>query len=473
MKPRSLTVMKYLRLGFWMAAWGIASTAVSPALALDGSIQFTEEEKAYIAKVGAIRMCVDPDWVPFERINEQGKHEGIAADLVQLVAQRVGLRIELYPVKNWEASLAASKSGLCQITSFLNQTPARDKWLKFTDPIFFDQNIIVTREEHPYIGDLKWLHDKTVALPRGTMVEERIRSEYPELRIITTGSEPEAIALVSERKADMTVRSLIVAAYAIKKEGLFNLKISGQIPEFTNRLRIGVIHSEPVLRDILDKGVQTITPQEREAVTNQHVAINVQRGIDYTLVWQIILIGSLVIAVVVYWNRKLHKLNRELERLSVTDKLTGLANRQKIDQELDSEFLRCIRFGQPFSIILLDIDDFKAVNDTHGHQVGDQVLVEIAKLLQTHIRKTDFVGRWGGEEFMVICTQTDLSGAIKLAEHLRKLIEACPLPVVAHKTSSFGVAAYQSGDHANTLVSRADGALYEAKHRGRNRVESQ
>ncbi|MDP1525334.1 MAG: transporter substrate-binding domain-containing protein [Rhodocyclaceae bacterium] len=186
-------------------------------------------------------MCVDPDWVPFERINAQGQHEGIAADLVQLVAQRVGLKIELYPVKTWDESLAASKSGKCQIMSFLNQTPAREQWLIFTAPIFFDQNVIITREEHPYIGEPKDLTEQTIVLPRGTMVEERVRRDFPKLKVITTGSEPEAMTHVSERKADMTVRSLIVAAYAIKKEGLFNLKISGQIPAYTNQLRIGVL----------------------------------------------------------------------------------------------------------------------------------------------------------------------------------------------------------------------------------------
>ena len=95
-------------------------------------IDFTHQEKAFIEKAGAIKMCVDPDWVPFERINEQGQHEGIAADLLQLVAQRVGLRIELHPVKDWDESLAASKGKLCQIMSFLNQTPDREAWLIFT-----------------------------------------------------------------------------------------------------------------------------------------------------------------------------------------------------------------------------------------------------------------------------------------------------------------------------------------------------
>ena len=435
-------------------------------------ISFSRAEQDYLQRVRSVTMCVDPDWVPFERINEQGEHEGIAADLIRLVAQRVGLVIELLPVKSWEESLAASKAGRCQIMSFLNQTPARDEWLLFTEPVFYDQNIIITREEHPYIGDPKGLANESVALPKGTMVGERLRRDYPGLRIINTDNEAQAVELVSRREADMTVRSLIVAAYAIKKEGLFNLKISGQIPELANRLRIGVIKSEPLLRDILDKGVRTITPQEREAIVNAHVAINVQRGIDYSLLWKVVAGLGALILLVLYWNRKLRALNRELERLSVTDRLTNLFNRMKLDAELDAEIQRAARFGRRFSVILLDVDHFKQVNDTHGHHAGDALLVAIARILEDNTRETDVVGRWGGEEFLIICPHTELAGATTLAGKLRGLIAQHVPGVGGPATASFGVTTSRPGDQGKDVVMRADGALYDAKRAGRNRVET-
>lgn len=461
-------VIRFLGLCFacLFGAWSIAY-AVGPQA---NAIQFTAAEQAYIDNSATISMCVDPDWVPFERINENGEHEGIAADLIQLVAQRTGLRIALYPVKNWEESLAASKAKRCQLMSFLNRTPAREQWLAFTAPVFFDPNIIITREEHPYIGNLHGLSGESLALPKGTMVEERIRAAYPNLKFILTESEPESVALVSERKADMTIRSLIVAAYAIKKEGLFNLKIAGQVPELTNRLSIGVLKDEPILRDILDKGVATITPQEREAIANKHVSIQVQSGVDYVVVWRVVAGAVLLLLIAVYWNRKLSALNRELERLSVTDKLTGLFNRVKIDSVLGDEINRAQRFGQTFGLILLDVDYFKQVNDTHGHQVGDRVLIEIAAILRSSVRQTDIVGRWGGEEFIVICPQTDGNGTLTLAEVLCKNVAQHSFPLVGSKTASFGVAFYHSGDRVEDIVSRADGALYNAKHQGRNRV---
>jgi len=441
------------------------------------SIAFTPAEQAYIARAQPVTMCVDPDWEPFERINETGSHEGIAADLVQLVAERTGLRIMLHPTGNWDESLDASRAGRCQILSFLNRTPEREGWLAFTGPIFFDPNVIITREEHGFIANLHGISNETVALPRGTMVEEKLRSLYPNLTVVLTGSEQESVSLVSDRKADMTVRSLIVAAYAIRKEGLFNLKISGQVPELTNELRIGVLKDEPILRDILDKGVATLTPQERDSISNRHVSVQVQSGIDYVLTWKIVGGAAVLLLIAVYWNRKLsrmnrelYRLNRELRRLSMTDPLTGLFNRMKIDDTLDSELQRARRYGQGFGLIMVDIDHFKQVNDAHGHQAGDTVLTELAGILQGQIRATDTAGRWGGEEFIVVCPQTDEAGTAKLGEELRQRIEAHVFPVIGQVTASFGVAAWRAEDRVEDLVGRADAALYESKRQGRNRL---
>lgn len=308
MHPQTQSTFTYT-LKTVVTIFALAISSVGMTNTANSAIEFTPAEQAYIVQSSGIKMCVDPDWAPFEQITPQGQHEGITADLVRLVAQRVGLKIDVLPVKDWEESLAASKSKRCQVMSFLNQTPARDAWLIFTAPIFLDPNVIITREEHGFVGDLKGLKGERVALPRGTMVEERVRRDFPNLGVVLTASEPEAMKLVSERQADLTIRSLIVAADAIKKEGLFNLKISGQIPEYTNQLRMGVSKDETVLRSILDKGVKTITPQERQAISNKHVAVNIQQGIDWTRVYVLLGLLTLAVAIALYILRN----NRQLQ----------------------------------------------------------------------------------------------------------------------------------------------------------------
>lgn len=159
----------------------------------------------------------------------------------------------------------------------------------------------------------------------------------------------------------------------------------------------------------------------------------------------------------------------ELERLSNTDKLTGLYNRLRLDELLSEQLALSQRSGSPFTLVLCDIDHFKKINDDHGHLVGDEVLVELAKLLQTHTRATDYVGRWGGEEFLIICPATTAEGAQKLIESLREAVTQLNFNHDLTLTMSFGIAAAPPHGIVNILKT-ADNALYEAKRRGRNRV---
>jgi diguanylate cyclase (GGDEF)-like protein len=169
--------------------------------------------------------------------------------------------------------------------------------------------------------------------------------------------------------------------------------------------------------------------------------------------------------------RELDEKNQALEVMTRTDRLTGLSNRRRLEEALQIEVLRARRYGKPFSVILLDIDHFKDVNDLFGHQAGDNVLVSIAGLLTRTARETDVVGRYGGEEFLLVCPETELRVVAALAERLRLEFASTDFPLVGQVTSSFGVAEFAPGDSVKSLVERADQALYRAKEGGRNCVE--
>lgn len=163
---------------------------------------------------------------------------------------------------------------------------------------------------------------------------------------------------------------------------------------------------------------------------------------------------------------------RDLETLAHTDLLTGLFNRRKLDEALAEAAERATLSGAPLALILGDVDNFKAVNDRYGHTIGDQVLVAFAALLRDAVRPTDILGRWGGEEFMLLCPATDLAAATAIAERLRQRVEATALPEVGPRTCSFGVAVLAPAESTDSLVARADAALYRCKRSGRNRVEA-
>jgi diguanylate cyclase (GGDEF)-like protein len=165
---------------------------------------------------------------------------------------------------------------------------------------------------------------------------------------------------------------------------------------------------------------------------------------------------------------------RRVASQATTDSLTGLANRWTFDEELALEWRRAERVGDPLGLILADLDNFKAVNDTYGHQVGDQVLRTVGQVLAAGVRQVDLAARYGGEEFAVIVPEADLAGAATLAGRLRKALEdtqiGLPDGSTISVTASFGVASKDELPRAEELVAKADEALYEAKRSGKNRV---
>lgn len=178
----------------------------------------------------------------------------------------------------------------------------------------------------------------------------------------------------------------------------------------------------------------------------------------------------------------LKKSYEEIKSLSIKDPLTKLYNRGYLDEKLVHEVKRAFRFERPLSLVMLDIDHFKIINDTFGHSIGDQVLVECAWLLNTAVRnEIDWVARYGGEEFVIVLPETPLSGALCAAERFRTRLASCVIAAAGSElrvTASFGVASFTPVSQredlsvAAALLERADMCLYQAKKKGRNRVVS-
>jgi len=164
------------------------------------------------------------------------------------------------------------------------------------------------------------------------------------------------------------------------------------------------------------------------------------------------------------------ELEQELEQQARSDELTGLANRRSCDAALASELERCERYGEPFSLLMLDLDHFKRVNDERGHAAGDLLLQHVAEVIGHHVRQTDVAARWGGEEFVVLLPSTRETGAARLAEKLREAIGALTRDDETGVTVSVGYGQYARGEGRDAFLGRLDDALYAAKEAGRDRV---
>jgi diguanylate cyclase len=161
---------------------------------------------------------------------------------------------------------------------------------------------------------------------------------------------------------------------------------------------------------------------------------------------------------------------RTMRRLANTDALTALANRRQAEEHLVRELRRAERYGRVFSVLMMDIDHFKDLNDRFGHPAGDEILVDLARRIERTVRAADTVARWGGEEFILLAPETGLDDGRRLAEMIRTHIDGEVLAERYHVTLSIGVASYRPGDSLQSVVARADAALYLAKRGGRNQV---
>ncbi|MHB8232581.1 MAG: sensor domain-containing diguanylate cyclase [bacterium] len=173
----------------------------------------------------------------------------------------------------------------------------------------------------------------------------------------------------------------------------------------------------------------------------------------------------------VKYEKLLKESEERFKRLSVTDSLTGAYNRNKYKEIIEKEIKRAKRYGEPLSAIMLDLDFFKEINDTHGHITGDDILKEIVSLLTANIRSEDYLIRWGGEEFLIIAPNTSLENAVLLAEKLRARSEGAYFAKGSKITLSLGITEFLEEDSETSFVERADNALYNAKNNGRNRCE--
>ena len=238
------------------------------------NVAVTPDERAYLARLGPVRLCVDPDWEPYEHLTPDGAYVGIAADLVRLIAERAGVTLQVIATTDWPQTLDLAARGGCHAVACLNDTPERGAYLRFTEPYLIEPNVFVTRAEHRHVADPAELGRATVAVPAGSSVQERLQGDYPALRMHVVDDERSALEAVRAGRADATLRSLSMAAHVIRQAGWGDLRIAGEIPTYLNRLRIGVVLGEPLLRDLLDRAVATLTPADVQDAIARHVAVD-------------------------------------------------------------------------------------------------------------------------------------------------------------------------------------------------------
>lgn len=432
-------------------------------------INLSTQEKDYLQEKKQITMCIDPDWMPLEK-NDQGKHIGMTADYMAILAKKIGVPIVLVNTTSWAQSIEYAKNRQCDIYSLAMETEERRQYMNFTRPYLAIPLVVATKTDKFFIADLTKITDKKLGVVKGYAFGEILRNKYPDMDIVDVDSLHHGLEMVAQDELYGFIGTLVTIGYEFQRNFVGELKIAGKFDE-NWQLGIATRNDEPYLQQVFDKAIASISEKQKQDILNQWLAIRYEKIVDYGDLWQWLIIIVVVLTFFLYRYVVLSQYNAKLELLSVTDKLTQVFNRVKLDEILDQQEQLFQRYQQRFSIIIIDIDFFKAVNDQFGHQGGDTILIEFANLIRNNIRNTDILGRWGGEEFMLISPKTNSKNAYIQAEKLRKLIESFSFPNTGSLTASFGVAEYQKGSTSiKDLIALADKALYRAKKEGRNRV---
>jgi signal transduction histidine kinase/DNA-binding response OmpR family regulator len=285
----------------------------------------TPEEEAYLAQRGPIRMCVDPDFAPFEILDGQNRHLGIAAEIVDLIRQRLGVEFLLLPTRTWAESLQKAQNRECDVLSFLNQTPERSAYLNFTPSLFSEPEVIVARNDVAFLKGYASLHGKTVGMTPGWRSDVLIQREHPQIQLVYVDSFDESIERVSKGELFAAINSLGNVAHAMGKLRLGNVRIAGDTL-VQNEYRIGVRNDDPLLLSILSKAVQSISKAEIDAIAGRWISVSYAREFDYSLFWKIAAAFAAVLLGVVFWNRKLNAYNATLREATAR---AEAANRAK------------------------------------------------------------------------------------------------------------------------------------------------
>lgn len=319
-----------------------------------------------------------------------------------------------------------------------------------------------------FINDIAEVQDKKLGVVRGYAVAEKLRREYPGINVVDVDSITDGLQRVESGELFGYIDNLMTIAASIQKDFTGTLKVSSRLADGV-QLGVATRNDEPLLHEVFQKLVSSMNQETQQGFFNKWVSVKQEMSIDYRMVWKVVAIVLLLLAFLYHYS-KLRKLNGQLRVLSNTDKLTGLYNRLKIDAVLNEQKNHVDRYGSDVSLILMDIDFFKQVNDRWGHATGDKVLVDFATILKANVRATDYVGRWGGEEFLIVCPNTDSHGARALAENLLQEVREHQFEAVGALRASAGVACLTRSLSINDVLHHADQALYQSKETGRNQV---
>lgn len=446
------------------------------------TLQFSNKETAYLKEKKKLVLGVVSDRLPFGRVNDDGQYVGIGADFLALFAKQLPIPVIVKKCSSWNDLLTQIKKRQCDFCMAAMKTPEKQTYMDITTPYLTIPNVIATSVNAPFIDDFRKFLDRPMGAIKSSAISELLKSTYPGMHLVALNSELAGINGVQQGRLFGFICTMTEIGYHLRQEKIVDIKIAGKMP-YDWQAGIGTRNDEPLLGEIFQKLVMSVSEKQNAQVLDHWLSVKVEQKFDYSPFWKALGVMVILTVVTLFWTHKVRRLNRKLieanhalAELSRTDGLTGLFNRRVFDEEFARIFSLCQRNEISFSVIILDIDHFKKINDTHGHSAGDACLKRFGSILIERFQRiSDVVCRIGGEEFGIICTGKNAGKVHAYVEALRSHMAATTAGY-DEKQISFTISAgiYSSvptsDSPGNFFLNMADKALYQAKSRGRNQV---
>jgi len=274
-------------------------------------LNFTKKEVQYLKEKKEIKMCVLPNWLPFEQIDKNGKHQGIGADIIELTSSLINLPITLVPTTSWSESLENIKNRKCDILPVAMEIPSRRATMNFTRPYTSEPFVIATKLDQLFVKDSKSIGNKKVGIVKGYAFVDVLKQRNPNIEIIEVKSAQEGLIKVQNKELFGYIDIMSAIGYQMQKHGMYDLKIAGKL-EFDIKLSIASRNDEPLLNSIMQKSLDKISKEQLITIVQRWVEIKVDEAVDYSKVLYLSVFFIIILLLVLYKNRSINSINKKL-----------------------------------------------------------------------------------------------------------------------------------------------------------------
>ena len=431
-------------------------------------ILINENERKYLED-NSFALLVQNNKIPFS-FKTMDELVGVELDFWNLISKKLSKSFNIEEMINTEFINIFSDSIKGKfIYSFEEDTSS--KYI-FSDPISKIPIAIATKNSVNYISDLSSLNNIKIGVLKDLKLSKLLKNDYPNITFEEINTINDGINKLNENKIFGLIDNFYTLSHSINQYKSNELKINNSL-KYEISMRFQVEKENEKFIQLINKTISILSQKEKNNIFNNYQLISYQENFDSLYLIQFIVPLLIVLVILIFFNYRLKnevkvrkKIEKELSKFANKDSLTNIYNRRKIEELCENELKRSERYNSNLSLIFFDLNDFKLINDLSGHHQGDDVLIKIADVVSNNIRSTDYFGRWGGDEFLIVLPHTDLLQTEKIIRTLENKISEINFNLKENlKVScSFGLCQYAPKDTLDSLLKKADESMYSIKN---------